>query len=190
WEGRWNNGMSNSVTIAFCASVRGMAIGKTIATEKSDRATVEQDSMVLFKMLNRGIFHDINGCISTGKEDWIGTQNVVHVDGGLIELYRSKHVPEDQRMIVRRVLVRMAETGSLIGKHILEKTTNTIVIGSMFEYVNQRPVFGLLNSDSIFYAPVLGFFAFTGVPTAALPYILLFIIGKICCVMWEYGQCM
>ncbi|KVH98141.1 Protein kinase-like domain-containing protein [Cynara cardunculus var. scolymus] len=24
--------------------------------------------MVLFKMLNRGIFHDINGCISTGKE--------------------------------------------------------------------------------------------------------------------------
>lgn len=24
--------------------------------------------MVLFKMLNRGLFHDINGCISTGKE--------------------------------------------------------------------------------------------------------------------------
>lgn len=24
--------------------------------------------MVLFKMLNRGVFHDINGCISTGKE--------------------------------------------------------------------------------------------------------------------------
>ncbi|KAI7750984.1 hypothetical protein M8C21_007820 [Ambrosia artemisiifolia] len=136
WEGRWNNGMSNSVTTAFCASMRGMAIGKTKATEKSDRATVEQainprTRMVLFKMLNRDIFHDINGCISTGKEanvyhatkpdgkelavyktsalnslfwlsnDWIGTQNVVHVEGGLIELYRSKHVPEDQRMIVR-----------------------------------------------------------------------------------------
>lgn len=28
--------------------------------------------MVLFKMLNRGVFHDINGCISTGKEVCIG----------------------------------------------------------------------------------------------------------------------
>lgn len=24
--------------------------------------------MVLFKMLNRGVFHEMNGCISTGKE--------------------------------------------------------------------------------------------------------------------------
>lgn len=45
--------------------------------------------------------------------------------------------------------------------------TAIAAIGSVFEYVNQRPVFGLLNSDSIFYAPVLGFFAFTGLPTAA-----------------------
>ncbi|KAL8266000.1 hypothetical protein R6Q59_003344 [Mikania micrantha] len=45
--------------------------------------------------------------------------------------------------------------------------TAIAAIGSVFEYANQRPVFGLLNSDSIFYAPVLGFFAFTGVPTAA-----------------------
>ncbi|KAK3034172.1 hypothetical protein RJ639_034312 [Escallonia herrerae] len=40
-------------------------------------------------------------------------------------------------------------------------------IGSVFEYLNQRPVFGVLNSDSIFYVPVLGFFAFTGIPTSA-----------------------
>jgi hypothetical protein len=39
-------------------------------------------------------------------------------------------------------------------------------IGSVFEYVNQRPVFGILNSDSIFYAPLLGFFAFTGIPVS------------------------
>ncbi|KAK9074836.1 hypothetical protein SSX86_003157 [Deinandra increscens subsp. villosa] len=45
--------------------------------------------------------------------------------------------------------------------------TAIAAIGSVFEYVNQKPVFGLLNSDSIFYAPVLGFFAVTGVPTAA-----------------------
>lgn len=39
-------------------------------------------------------------------------------------------------------------------------------VGSMFEYVNQKPVFGLLNPDSVFYAPVLGFFAFSGIPTS------------------------
>ncbi|CAI0627631.1 unnamed protein product [Linum tenue] len=73
WEGRMNVGMSNSVTTAIRGSVRDMSIGKTKTTEKADRATVEQaidprTRMVLFKMLNRGVFNDINGCISTGKE--------------------------------------------------------------------------------------------------------------------------
>lgn len=73
WEGRMNVGMSNSVTTAIRDSVREMAIGRIRSTEKADRATVEQaidprTRMVLFKMLNRGIFNDINGCISTGKE--------------------------------------------------------------------------------------------------------------------------
>ncbi|KAJ6799947.1 serine/threonine-protein kinase RIO1-like [Iris pallida] len=73
WEGRMNVGMSNSVTTAIRDSVRDMAIGRIKTTEKADRATVEQaidprTRMVLFKMLNRGVFHDINGCISTGKE--------------------------------------------------------------------------------------------------------------------------
>ncbi|KAL3498162.1 hypothetical protein ACH5RR_040894 [Cinchona calisaya] len=73
WEGRLNVGMSNSVTTVIRGSVRDMAIGKTKTTEKADRATVEQaidprTRMVLFKMLNRGVFNDINGCISTGKE--------------------------------------------------------------------------------------------------------------------------
>ncbi|XP_043703846.1 serine/threonine-protein kinase RIO1-like [Telopea speciosissima] len=73
WEGRLNCSMSNSVTTAIRESVREMAIGRTRTTEKADRATVEQaidprTRMVLFKMLNRGVFHDINGCISTGKE--------------------------------------------------------------------------------------------------------------------------
>ncbi|OMO72862.1 hypothetical protein COLO4_27421 [Corchorus olitorius] len=45
--------------------------------------------------------------------------------------------------------------------------TAIAAIGSIFEYVNQRPVFGVINSDSIFYAPLLGFFAFTGIPTSA-----------------------
>lgn len=45
--------------------------------------------------------------------------------------------------------------------------TAIAAIGSVFEYVNQKPVFGVLGSDSVFYAPVLGLFAFTGIPTAA-----------------------
>lgn len=68
-----NVGMSNSVTTAIRDSIRGTAIGKIRNTEKADRATVEQaidprTRMVLFKMLNRGVFDNINGCISTGKE--------------------------------------------------------------------------------------------------------------------------
>ncbi|KAF8408423.1 hypothetical protein HHK36_007575 [Tetracentron sinense] len=94
WEGRWKVGMSNSVTTAIRGSVREMAIGRTRTTEKSDRATVEQaidprTRMVLFKMLNRGVFHDINGCISTGKE-----ANVYHAtkSGGqelAIKVYKT-----------------------------------------------------------------------------------------------------
>ncbi|CBI37624.3 unnamed protein product, partial [Vitis vinifera] len=45
--------------------------------------------------------------------------------------------------------------------------TAIAAIGSIFEYANKRPVFGVLSSDSIFYAPLLGFFVFTGIPTSA-----------------------
>ncbi|KAK1384537.1 putative Transmembrane protein [Heracleum sosnowskyi] len=44
--------------------------------------------------------------------------------------------------------------------------TAIAAIGSVFEYINQKPVFGVLGTDSIFYAPVLGFFAITGIPTS------------------------
>ncbi|GMP32274.1 hypothetical protein CsSME_00006109 [Camellia sinensis var. sinensis] len=44
--------------------------------------------------------------------------------------------------------------------------TAIAAIGSVFEYLNQKPVFGVLSSDSVFYAPLLGFFAFTGIPTS------------------------
>ena len=41
--------------------------------DKSDRATVEQvldprTRMILFKLINRGVLLQVNGCISTGKE--------------------------------------------------------------------------------------------------------------------------
>lgn len=42
-------------------------------TDKSQRATQDQvldprTRMILFRMLNKGVFDDIKGCISTGKE--------------------------------------------------------------------------------------------------------------------------
>lgn len=41
--------------------------------DKSDRATSEQvldprTRLILFKMIGRGLIHEINGCVSTGKE--------------------------------------------------------------------------------------------------------------------------
>ncbi|RCV17154.1 hypothetical protein SETIT_3G196700v2 [Setaria italica] len=45
--------------------------------------------------------------------------------------------------------------------------TAIAAIGSIFEYTNQRPVFGIVGSDSALYAPLLGFFVFTGIPTSA-----------------------
>nr|XP_015638575.1 uncharacterized protein LOC107280945 [Oryza sativa Japonica Group] len=41
--------------------------------------------------------------------------------------------------------------------------TFIIVIGSIFEYVNQRPVVGVVSSDSALYVLLLGFFVFTSV---------------------------
>ncbi|KCV67621.1 Atypical/RIO/RIO1 protein kinase [Fonticula alba] len=46
---------------------------KTRHADKANRATTEQvldprTRMILFKMLSQGIFYEINGCVSTGKE--------------------------------------------------------------------------------------------------------------------------
>ncbi|CAH8364533.1 unnamed protein product [Eruca vesicaria subsp. sativa] len=44
--------------------------------------------------------------------------------------------------------------------------TAIAAIGSVFEYSSKNPVLGVLESDSIFYTPVIGFVAFTGIPTS------------------------
>ncbi|KAI5074690.1 hypothetical protein GOP47_0010651 [Adiantum capillus-veneris] len=94
WEPKSSVGMSNSVSTAIRESVRRIADNRSRVSEKADRATVEQaidprTRMVLFKMLNRGVFKDINGCISTGKE-----ANVYHAttegEGELaIKIYKT-----------------------------------------------------------------------------------------------------
>ncbi|KAK9838929.1 hypothetical protein WJX74_006105 [Apatococcus lobatus] len=42
----------------------------------------------------------------------------------------------------------------------------TAAIGSIFEWTNKNPVFGVLPPTSPFYTPILGFFAITGLPSA------------------------
>ncbi|GAB6022249.1 Serine/threonine-protein kinase RIO1 [Chamberlinius hualienensis] len=55
--------------------------GSTHKKDKQDRATVEKvldprTRMILFKLLNKGLMDEINGCVSTGKE-----ANVYHATG-------------------------------------------------------------------------------------------------------------
>ncbi|GFR47397.1 hypothetical protein Agub_g9114, partial [Astrephomene gubernaculifera] len=79
------HGVSARVSTSVANVVRTSAMregtSRIAAKDKSDRATVEQaidprTRMVLFKMLNRGLFTEINGCVSTGKE-----ANVYHASG-------------------------------------------------------------------------------------------------------------
>ncbi|CAO3651265.1 unnamed protein product [Mucor fragilis] len=65
--------ISSSVASDIKLSSKKASGDKTVQKDKADRATVEQvldprTRIILFKMLNRGIFYEINGCISTGKE--------------------------------------------------------------------------------------------------------------------------
>ncbi|MEW5300878.1 MAG: hypothetical protein WDW36_003774 [Sanguina aurantia] len=74
--------MSSHVANEVKASANKEMRTRVRGVDKSDRATVEQaidprTRMVLFKMLNRGIFKEINGCVSTGKE-----ANVYHATPG------------------------------------------------------------------------------------------------------------
>ncbi|XP_056330568.1 serine/threonine-protein kinase RIO1 [Danio aesculapii] len=62
--------------------------------DKSDRATVEQvldprTRMILFKMLSRGVFSQINGCISTGKEANVYHATTAKGDSRAIKIYKT-----------------------------------------------------------------------------------------------------
>lgn len=57
----------------FSKGTRASKLNSGPSTDKADRATTDQvldprTRMILFKMINRGVIHEINGCISTGKE--------------------------------------------------------------------------------------------------------------------------
>jgi RIO kinase 1 len=65
--------LSQSATNILNEKTRSMENNRMRVKDKSDRATAEQvmdprTRIILFKMLNKGIINEINGCISTGKE--------------------------------------------------------------------------------------------------------------------------
>lgn len=102
---------------AVANALRGSAMKSNSGTsanrtkDRSDRATVEQvldprTRMVLFKMLNRGVFSEIQGCISTGKEanvyyacDGSGTELAIKVYKTAILVFkdRDRYVVGDSR---------------------------------------------------------------------------------------------
>lgn len=66
-------GIAPAAVSAVRGAARAASASASKSRDRSDRATVEQvldprTRMVLFKMLNRGVFDAIHGCISTGKE--------------------------------------------------------------------------------------------------------------------------
>lgn len=65
--------LTGAVATSIKTTDRKQTANRARGVDKADRATVEQaldprTRIILFKMLNRGIFNEINGCVSTGKE--------------------------------------------------------------------------------------------------------------------------
>jgi len=68
-------------------------------TDRANRATSEQvldprTRMILFKLINRGLVDEINGCISTGKE-----ANVYHAIGSSIS--NTPNLPKYTNMAIK-----------------------------------------------------------------------------------------
>lgn len=64
------------------------------AKDKADRATVEQvldprTRMILFKILNKGVICEINGCISTGKEANVYHATNANGDQRAVKVYKT-----------------------------------------------------------------------------------------------------
>ncbi|KAJ8328006.1 Serine/threonine-protein kinase rio1 [Batrachochytrium dendrobatidis] len=88
------NGKHDLFSNDFRATNKKGDDSKYLDKDKSDRATVEQvldprTRMILFKMLNKNVIYEVNGCISTGKE-----ANVYHAltesqDHMAIKIYKT-----------------------------------------------------------------------------------------------------
>ena len=60
----------------------------------------------------------------------------------------------------------MPEIRSPAGQSRAQDRCLCLQVGSIFEYANRNPLFGVVKPDSFLWAPILLFFAITGFPSA------------------------
>ncbi|GJJ70278.1 RIO kinase 1 [Entomortierella parvispora] len=95
FEGRIHLGESAAPSVAEIKMGSKKAAGdRAKNTDKSDRATSDQvldprTRIILFKMLNRNIIYEVNGCISTGKEANVYHARTEEGEHRAIKIYKT-----------------------------------------------------------------------------------------------------
>lgn len=86
--------LSNKAANVLIKASKKLENERLRAKDKADRATVEQvldprTRMILFKILNKGVICEINGCISTGKEANVYHSTNANGDERAVKVYKT-----------------------------------------------------------------------------------------------------
>lgn len=86
--------LSNKAANVLIQASKKLENDRMRAKDKADRATVEQvldprTRMILFKILNKGVICEINGCISTGKEANVYHSTNADGDERAVKVYKT-----------------------------------------------------------------------------------------------------
>ncbi|CAH3138329.1 unnamed protein product [Pocillopora meandrina] len=86
--------LSNKAANVLIQANKKLENDRVRAKDKADRATVEQvmdprTRMILFKILNKGVISEINGCISTGKEANVYHSTNSNGDERAVKVYKT-----------------------------------------------------------------------------------------------------
>lgn len=89
-------------------------------------------------------------------------------DKAEVEIEEEEDIPPWERRERERKMMEGEPTDLPFGVYLLFSSMVAIAaVGSIFEYVNQNPIFGVVGPDSALYKPILGIFVFTGFPMSA-----------------------
>jgi len=88
--------------------------------------------------------------------------------------HKAEDSEEEEPIWARREKLRELQEEEASGKFELPFYVSLLLsgiiaiaaVGSVFEYINRNPVFGIIQPDSPLWAPILGFFALTGLPVS------------------------
>ena len=86
--------LSNKAANVLIQANKKLENDRVRSKDKADRATVEQvldprTRMILFKILNKGVICEINGCISTGKEANVYHSTNANGDERAVKVYKT-----------------------------------------------------------------------------------------------------